>query len=73
MQISKNILEFDHAVQFIIIGFALTSMILAIFSPYFLVFYIILQFAIGVWQVLSAFSIVMISGNKNRLQYFLQW
>ncbi len=69
MQISKNILEFDHAVQSLIIGFALTSVLLAFISPYFLIFYFILQFAIGVWQVLSAFCIVMISGNKKRLQY----
>ena len=71
MKISKNILEIDHAIQSLIIGFAITSLLFAIFFPSLLIFYLLLQIAMGFWQVLSAFIIVMISGNKKRLQYLV--
>ncbi len=71
MKLNKNILGFDLVIQALIIGFACLFLVAALFAHYFIFYYLLLQLAIGFWQVLSAFIIVMITGNKNRIQYLV--
>jgi len=71
MKVSKNILEVDHALQSLIIGLGVTSVLIAIINHEMLIFYLLLQLAMGFWQVFSAFIIAIISGNQKRLQYLV--
>ena len=69
MKINKNILVFDQGIQSLIIGIALFSVFSAVFVSSSLLIYLLCQMAIGFWQVLSALIIVIITRDKNRIQY----
>ena len=71
MKISKNILVFDFVTQALLIGLAFGIILLTIFSPGYIIFYLLCQLAVGSWQVLSALTIGIIDANKNRLQYLV--
>lgn len=71
MKLNKNILAFDLIVQSILIGAALISVVTSIVFPSYLLFTLMLGFAIGFWQVLSASIIAIFARNKKRLQYLL--
>jgi hypothetical protein len=71
MKLNKNILDFDLVIQTLIIGFACLFLMSAVFAPYFIFYYLMIQLALGFWQVLSAFLITMITGNKSRIQYLV--
>jgi hypothetical protein len=71
MKVSKKILEVDQAVQTLIIGLTICLILFAIISPSLLIYYLLLQMAMVIWQVCSAFFIAIISGNQKRLQYLV--
>ena len=71
MKVSKKILEIDLATQTLIIGLAAITVLGAIIAPSLLIYYFLIQLAMGFWQVFSAFAIAIISGNQKRLQYLV--